>query len=220
MRSRLWTAAQRALPVAARPFGRPIWKVGLYRRGGLGRGGACHHRPAGRRSLGQRRSVRRSSRRGAAAFVGRSPSPSLASAASARGSIHYGPWFIAIGVWLALWELTTAKFGWLPKPFFSPPNGLLNVYVTEWPRLLICIGYTLRLWSLGFGLRRDRSAMCVGVALGWSKRFSLLGHADPQADRPGAGDRLDSLHLLLLPDDFRRERVHRRAVARAFRWRS
>jgi NitT/TauT family transport system permease protein len=47
---------------------------------------------------------------------------------------------IAIGVWFALWELTTAKFGWLPKPFFSPPNGLLNVYVTEAPRLLICIG--------------------------------------------------------------------------------
>jgi NitT/TauT family transport system permease protein len=62
-----------------------------------------------------------------------------------EGLIHYGPWLIAIGVWFALWELTTAKFGWLPKPFFSPPNGLLNVYVTEAPRLLICIGYTLRL---------------------------------------------------------------------------
>jgi NitT/TauT family transport system permease protein len=67
-----------------------------------------------------------------------------------HGLIHYGPWLIAIGVWFALWELTTAKFGWLPKPFFSPPNGLLNVYVTEAPRLLICIGYTLRLWGVGF----------------------------------------------------------------------
>jgi NitT/TauT family transport system permease protein len=64
--------------------------------------------------------------------------------------VHYGPWFIAIGVWLTLWELTTAKFGWLPKPFFSPPHGLLNVYLTDGPRLLVCIGYTLRLWSLGF----------------------------------------------------------------------
>ena len=52
-----------------------------------------------------------------------------------EGWIHYGPWLIAIGVWLTLWELTTAKFGWLPKPFFSPPNGLLNVYVTEASRL-------------------------------------------------------------------------------------
>jgi NitT/TauT family transport system permease protein len=50
---------------------------------------------------------------------------------------YYGPWFIAIGVWLTLWELATAKTGWLPKPFFSPPTGLLHVYVTEWRRLLI-----------------------------------------------------------------------------------
>jgi len=91
-----------------------------------------------------------------------------------EGLVHYGPWFIAIGVWFALWELTTAKFGWLPKPFFSPPNGLLNVYVTEAPRLLMCIAYTLRLWSLGF-VSGIVAGYAVGVALGWSKRFSYWG---------------------------------------------
>jgi len=90
------------------------------------------------------------------------------------GAVHYGPWLIAIGVWLALWELTTAKFGWLPKPFFSPPHGLLNVYVTETLRLLTCIGYTLRLWSLGFA-SGIVVGYAVGVALGWSKRFSYWG---------------------------------------------
>lgn len=88
--------------------------------------------------------------------------------------IHYGPWFVAIGIWLALWELSTAKFGWLPKPFFSPPHGLLNVYVTDGTRLLICIGYTLRLWSLGF-LSGVAVGYATGVALGWSKRFSYWG---------------------------------------------
>jgi NitT/TauT family transport system permease protein len=88
--------------------------------------------------------------------------------------ILYGPWAVAIGIWLALWELTTAKFGWLPKPFFSPPHGLLNVYVTEAPRLLICIGYTLRLWSLGFILG-IAVGYALGVALGWSKRLSYWG---------------------------------------------
>jgi NitT/TauT family transport system permease protein len=87
---------------------------------------------------------------------------------------HYGPWLIAIGVWLALWEITTAKTGLLPKPFFSPPNGLLNVYVTESARLGWCILYTLRLWSLGFA-----AGVIVGyaggVALGWSKRFAYWG---------------------------------------------
>jgi NitT/TauT family transport system permease protein len=88
--------------------------------------------------------------------------------------VHYGPWFVAIGIWLALWELVTAKFGWLPKPFFSPPHGLLNVYVTDGQRLLICIGYTLRLWSLGF-LSGITVGYAVGVALGWSKTFSYWG---------------------------------------------
>jgi NitT/TauT family transport system permease protein len=88
--------------------------------------------------------------------------------------LHYGPWFVAIGLWFALWELTTAKFGWLPKPFFSPPHGLLNVYVTEWSRLLICIAYTLRLWSLGF-VSGIAVGYVFGVALGWSKSFNYWG---------------------------------------------
>jgi NitT/TauT family transport system permease protein len=60
------------------------------------------------------------------------------------------------------------------KPFFSPPNGLLNVYVTETPRLLICIGYTLRLWSSGF-FCGVAVGYALGVGLGWSKRFSYWG---------------------------------------------
>ena len=87
---------------------------------------------------------------------------------------HNGPWLIAIGVWLALWEVTTAKTGWLPKPFFSPPNGLLNVYVTETTRLGWCIAYTLRLWVLGFGAGA-LLGYAGGVALGWSKRFAYWG---------------------------------------------
>jgi NitT/TauT family transport system permease protein len=88
--------------------------------------------------------------------------------------VHYGQWFIAVGIWLALWELTTAKSGWLPKPFFSPPHGLLNVYATDGQRLLICVAYTLRLWSLGF-LAGITVGYAVGVALGWSKTFSYWG---------------------------------------------
>ncbi len=87
---------------------------------------------------------------------------------------YYGPWFIAIGVWLALWEFTTAKTGWLPKPFFSAPTGLLHVYVTDWRRLLICVGYSLRLWGLGFGLGAIVGYV-AGVALGWSKPFAYWG---------------------------------------------
>jgi NitT/TauT family transport system permease protein len=87
---------------------------------------------------------------------------------------YYGPWFIAIGVWLTLWEFSTAKTGWLPKPFFSAPPGLLHVYVTDWQRLLVCIGYSLRLWGLGFSLGATIGYV-LGVALGWSKPFAYWG---------------------------------------------
>jgi NitT/TauT family transport system permease protein len=88
--------------------------------------------------------------------------------------VHYGPWLIAIGVWFAVWELITAKLGWLPKPFFSPPQGLLNVYLNDWDRLLICVAYTGRLWILGF-TSGVVVGFATGVALGWSKRFSYWG---------------------------------------------
>ncbi|NGO64952.1 ABC transporter permease subunit [Rhizobium daejeonense] len=92
----------------------------------------------------------------------------------AKTLVHYGPWFIAIGVWFTAWELLTAKLGWLPKPFFSPPQGLLHVYVTDWERLLVCVAYTARLWGLGF-FSGIVVGFAAGVALGWSKRFAYWG---------------------------------------------
>ena len=91
-----------------------------------------------------------------------------------RRLVHYGPWLIALGLWFAAWELTTAKLGWLPKPFFSPPHGLLHVYIVDWERLLICIAYTARLWSLGFSTG-IALGFVGGVALGWSKSFAYWG---------------------------------------------
>ena len=91
-----------------------------------------------------------------------------------RTLVHYGPWFIVLGLWLAGWEVLTAKLGWLPKPFFSPPQGLLHVYVTDWERLLVCVAYTGRLWGLGF-FSGILAGFAGGVALGWSKRFAYWG---------------------------------------------
>jgi NitT/TauT family transport system permease protein len=91
-----------------------------------------------------------------------------------RRIVHYGPWWIALGLWFTAWEISTAKLGWLPKPFFSPPQGLLHVYMTDWQRLLVCVLYSLRLWALGF-FSGIAVGFVVGVALGWSKRFSYWG---------------------------------------------
>lgn len=91
-----------------------------------------------------------------------------------RWLLHYGPWFVALGVWFALWELVTAKLGWMPKPFFSPPHGLFHVYLVDWERILICIAYTARLWTIGFGTGIVLGFL-GGVALGWSKSFAYWG---------------------------------------------
>lgn len=88
--------------------------------------------------------------------------------------LHYGPWLVALGLWLAAWELITAKLGWLPKPFFSPPHGLFQVYVVDWRRIAICIAYTARLWAIGF-FGGIALGFVGGVALGWSRTFSYWG---------------------------------------------
>ncbi len=87
---------------------------------------------------------------------------------------HYGPWLIALGVWFAVWEGITAKLGWLPKPFFSPPQGLLHVYLVDSRRLAFCVLFSLRLWAYGFG-SGVAAGFLFGVALGWSKRFAYWG---------------------------------------------
>src|SRR4029079_14901439 len=46
------------------------------------------------------------------------------------------PWFVALGLFLTLWELATAKFGWLPLPFFPPPQSIVEVYTDVVPKLL------------------------------------------------------------------------------------
>jgi NitT/TauT family transport system permease protein len=85
-----------------------------------------------------------------------------------------GPWFVALGVFCTVWELTTAKLGWLPRPFFSPPQGLVDAYAEDWPRLLICAAYSLRLFAFGFAAG-GVTGFILGVFLGWSPAVNYWG---------------------------------------------
>jgi len=87
---------------------------------------------------------------------------------------HYGPWLVALGVILAVWELLTAKLGWLPKPFFAPPQGLIHAYVEDWERIGYCILSSIQLWVVGFAVGVFLGFL-LGVALGWSPRFHYWG---------------------------------------------
>lgn len=87
---------------------------------------------------------------------------------------HYGAWLIALGLILAVWEVLTAKLGWLPRPFFAPPQGLIHAYIEDWHRIGYCILFSLRLWSIGFAVGVSLGFL-LGIGLGWSPRFNYWG---------------------------------------------
>ncbi|HLO76215.1 MAG TPA: ABC transporter permease, partial [Magnetospirillum sp.] len=63
---------------------------------------------------------------------------------------HLGPWLIALGGLVIVWQVVTAKLGLLPRPFFHPPQSLLEVYLTDWSTLGLCVLHSLRLLLLGY----------------------------------------------------------------------
>ncbi|KVK93882.1 ABC transporter permease [Burkholderia territorii] len=86
-----------------------------------------------------------------------------------------GPWLVALPLVLAAWEIVTAKTGWLPTPFFAPPQALIEVYVDDWPRLAGSAGNTLKLLSVGFACG-VAAGFAVGVSIGWSRRIGYWVH--------------------------------------------
>lgn len=85
------------------------------------------------------------------------------------------PWGIALGLFMTLWQVLTAKTGILPTPFFPPPHALLEVFLDEWTSLLESVLASLKLLGLGlaFGVT---IGFCTGVGLGLSKTFGYWIH--------------------------------------------
>lgn len=93
----------------------------------------------------------------------------------ARRLHHLAPWLVALALLLGVWEWLTAKLGLLPVPFFAPPQALLNVYLSDWPRLLDSLWHSAVLLGFGVGL----GAVCgfiAGVSIGWSTRIGYWLH--------------------------------------------
>ena len=85
------------------------------------------------------------------------------------------PWLVALGLFLTVWELATAKFGWLPLPFFPPPQSILEVYTDDLPKLLDSVFASVKL-QLGGYIIGATIGFLTGVSIGWSRSVGYWVH--------------------------------------------
>jgi NitT/TauT family transport system permease protein len=109
----------------------------------------------------------------ALALIGTLGADQLGSAG--RGLRQRAPWLSALGVFLTLWELATAKFAWLPLPFFPPPQAIVEVYTDDLPKLLDSVIASVKL-QLGGYLIGAAVGFLTGVSIGWSRSVGYWVH--------------------------------------------
>src|SRR5260221_12834323 len=80
------------------------------------------------------------------------------------------PWLVVLGLFLTLWEVATAKFAWLPLPFFPPPQAILEVYTDDLPKLLDSVFASIKL-QLGGYVICATIGILTGVSIGWSQKI-------------------------------------------------
>ena len=85
------------------------------------------------------------------------------------------PWLLVLGLFLTLWELATAKFGWLPLPFFPPPQAIVEVYTDDLPKLLDSAFASVKL-QLGGYVIGAAVGFLTGVSIGWSRSIGYWVH--------------------------------------------
>jgi len=88
---------------------------------------------------------------------------------------HRAPWFVALGAFLTLWEIATAKFVWLPMPFFPPPQAILDVYVDDSAKLFGSVIASIKLQLGGFAIGAV-VGFVTGVSIGWSRAAGYWVH--------------------------------------------
>jgi NitT/TauT family transport system permease protein len=88
---------------------------------------------------------------------------------------YYGPWFVATALVLGVWEILTAKTGFLPVPFFASPQSILEVFFDDWDRLGISVLYSVLLLSKGYFFGA-LAGFVTGVTIGWSRNAAYWVH--------------------------------------------
>jgi NitT/TauT family transport system permease protein len=85
------------------------------------------------------------------------------------------PWLLALGAFLTLWEVATAKFAWLPLPFFPPPQAIVEVYIDDLPKLLDSVLASVKLQLGGYAIGAAVGFL-TGVSIGWSRGVGYWVH--------------------------------------------
>jgi NitT/TauT family transport system permease protein len=85
------------------------------------------------------------------------------------------PWLLALGLFLTLWEVATAKFAWLPLPFFPPPQAIIEVYTDDLPKLLDSALASVKLQLGGYAIGAAVGFL-TGVSIGWSRSVGYWVH--------------------------------------------
>jgi NitT/TauT family transport system permease protein len=85
------------------------------------------------------------------------------------------PWLFVLGLFLTIWEIATAKFAWLPLPFFPPPQAIIEVYTDDWPKLLASTLASVKL-QLGGYVLGAAVGFLAGVSIGWSRAVGYWAH--------------------------------------------
>ncbi|CAI3951715.1 ABC-type nitrate/sulfonate/bicarbonate transport system [Commensalibacter communis] len=88
---------------------------------------------------------------------------------------YYGAWILALALFIGIWEVVQAKLLLLPRPFFGAPQELLDVFITDWAKLLNSLAHSMMLLVGGY-LLGCIIGFVIGVGMGWSKLFGYWAH--------------------------------------------
>ncbi len=86
-----------------------------------------------------------------------------------------GPWLVLLAIAFTAWELVTAKFTLLPRPFFASPQALLEVFTDDYAKLGDSVWHSLRLLAGGYAIGAALGFI-AGVAIGWSRTVGYWAH--------------------------------------------
>ncbi|HVZ08009.1 ABC transporter permease [Rhodopila sp.] len=86
-----------------------------------------------------------------------------------------GPWLLVLPLGLIAWELVTAKYAVLPRPFFASPQALLEVFTDDYAKLGDSVWHSLLLLGGGYGIGAA-VGFIFGVAIGWSRVVGYWAH--------------------------------------------